>query len=356
MRLGHRVTVVATSPTSNDEVSDGAGVAVVAISRLGLRWGLRDVPKVADLVRSLGGDTINVQYVPHMYGRGGVSPGIALLIWLLRKATGRRIILTCHEIASPLAISPQRLFAALCHRLQLALALAARPRVVVTNSGDARRLRNWLPKASPIVIPVGASIPCYPGSRARGSKIRKSLGLEGHFLIGDLSPFNANKIPSRLLTVLEVAGGGARLVLIGGIHGQARRAELLRAAETMGLAGRIIQIPYLEPALLSDHLALLDVYVDTGSRGASTRSTTLVTALAHGIPVVAYRGRETPEYFKSGEHLLLVEPGDPGGLGAAVLQVRDSSGLGLRLAAGARKVHEDHLTWETIASALAEPA
>jgi glycosyltransferase involved in cell wall biosynthesis len=87
-------------------------------------------------------------------------------------------------------------------------------------------------------------------------------------------------------------------------------------------------------------------------RGASTRSTTLVTALAHGLPVVAYQGPETPDYFKSEEQLLLVRPGDPRRLADAVLRVRDSPTLSARLAAGARNVYERHFTWELIADAI----
>jgi glycosyltransferase involved in cell wall biosynthesis len=353
VRIGHRVSVVTTSAGGGRGVAEEFDIAVVGLSELGLCWRWRDASAVARLVSSLQPDVVNVQYVPQMYGRGGVSPGIALLVWLLGRSKDSTLVLTCHELASPLTIRPRRLLAALSHRLQISLALAARPTVVVTNELDAGRLQGWLPAAHPVVIPVGPTVTRRVEGRSQADIVRASLGLGASFLIGDFSPYNVNKSPSHLLGVLEAVGDEGRLLLIGGAYAtEVKRTSLLAAAKKRGLMDRIIEIPYLPRERLSDHLAALDVYVDTSVRGASTRSTTLVTALAHGLPVVAYEGPETPNYLRSGQQLILVRAGNARDLADAVLSVRDSSALSAQLSDGARTAYETHLTWELIAGAI----
>jgi glycosyltransferase involved in cell wall biosynthesis len=352
-KIGHRVSIITSETGVSEGLSMESTAEVVGLAALGLGWRWRDASAVARLVSSMRPDVVNVQYVPQMYGRAGISPGVALLVWLLGTSRRHVLILTCHEVASPLTIHPRRLIAALSHRLQLVVALAARPTVVVTNTLDARRLQRWLPAACPVVIPVGPTVPHRTQMRSQVDRVRESLGVGAKFLIGDFSPYNVNKNPSDLLSVLEAVGVDGRLLLIGGAHAsEAKRTGLLAAAGRLDLTERIIEIPYLSREKLSDHLAALDVYVDTSMRGASTRSTTLVTALAHGLPVVAYQGPETPDYFKSEEQLLLVRPGDPRRLADAVLRVRDSPTLSARLAIGAHNVYEKHLTWELIAGAI----
>ena len=106
---------------------------------------------------------------------------------------------------------------------------------------------------------------------------------------------------------------------------------------------------YLPEPELSRALSSLDVYIHTRGVGASTRSTALAAALAHGLPIVAYRGQETAALFVDGENILLAPAGDPQGLSDRVAEALASPELRARLSAGARELYQRHFTWGGIA-------
>jgi glycosyltransferase involved in cell wall biosynthesis len=67
-------------------------------------------------------------------------------------------------------------------------------------------------------------------------------------------------------------------------------------------------------------------------------------ALASGVPVVATRLGGLPEMVRDGETGLLVAPGDPDGLGAALRRLEDDSGLAAQLGRRGREVVETEYT------------
>jgi glycosyltransferase involved in cell wall biosynthesis len=109
----------------------------------------------------------------------------------------------------------------------------------------------------------------------------------------------------------------------------------------------------LSPDDLSRHLSALDVYVHTHAAGASGRSTTLVSALAHGLPVVAYDGPETTPVFASGG-LALAPDGDADALTEHVTALLDAPGARARAGAEARDLHTRNFAWDIIARKLEE--
>jgi glycosyltransferase involved in cell wall biosynthesis len=105
---------------------------------------------------------------------------------------------------------------------------------------------------------------------------------------------------------LEVAGDGPCM------------AELRRAAAGFGIDGRVRFLGEVRdvPALL----ARAGLFVlPSRTEGVSL---TLLEAMASGLAVVATRVGGTPEVVAHGETGLLVPPGDPAALAAAVLRLR----------------------------------
>ena len=80
-----------------------------------------------------------------------------------------------------------------------------------------------------------------------------------------------------------------------------------------------------------------------------------VEAMACGVPLVATTGGALPEVV--GEHGttgLLVPPGDPGSLAAAIAAIMEDPELAARLAANARRRVLERFTWQACAAATAE--
>lgn len=355
--LGHQVSILTSSDGRGDLRVEQNGGRVEVWPRL-RGWGVLNLVSISQVVRELAPDIVDLQYVPHMYGPGGLAPGIALLPFVLRKTTRATILCTLHEIASPWSMAPRRAAAAAVHRAQIFSLLLAGDRFIVTNRRYAAQLRRWLRHPSSVhEIPVGATIMPVALGEAEREDLRRSIGLDGGVLVGDLSPFNVTKRPDDLIVILASLRPRARLLLLGGLAAdRIRRHQFIRLATEAGVIDRITWIDDLDAAQLSRYLSAIDVYVHTAGVGASTRSTSLVSAIAHGLPAVAYRGPETSDAFLDGGNILLVQPGDSRSLTEGVRRLIDDPLLRERVAAGATDLYVDALTWESIARQLLQAA
>jgi glycosyltransferase involved in cell wall biosynthesis len=318
-------------------------------------WRVSGATAMARAARALRPDVVNFQYVPQMYGRAGIAPGAALLPLALRRAGDAQVTCTMHEIASPFGMPPKRLAAALAHRMQARLMVSACDRIIVTNPAYARRLRGWTRAPHKVwEIPVGASILPASASADDRAALRASLGAGSAALIGESSPLAVGKRPDDLLRLAKSLGPRARLVMLGGLPADAgQKASFICRAEASGVADRIIWTGPLSATDLSRHLSALDVYVHTHGAGASSRSTTLVSALAHGLPIVAYDGAETGASLAGGG-VALVSNGDTVAFASAVATLLDSPGDRARSGALARELHARNFAWDVIARRLEE--
>jgi glycosyltransferase involved in cell wall biosynthesis len=143
-------------------------------------------------------------------------------------------------------------------------------------------------------------------------ELRRSLGLDGATLVfaGRLT---AQKSLEIALEALAEAGGVVRLLLAG--EGDRREALERRAAE-LGIGDRV---SFLGPQPRERVLELFHAG-DAALLSSSWENFphTVVEALAVGTPVLATSTGGVAEVVRHGENGLLVEPGDAGGLAAAI--------------------------------------
>jgi glycosyltransferase involved in cell wall biosynthesis len=354
--LGHEVQVLTSRRTGCAPAAEQGHLAVDVAPVLE-SWGMRGVASAARWLRDAAPDVVGLQYVPAMYGRGGVAPAIALLPLALRRLTGASIVGVVHELVREWSLHPRRAVQAAAHRLQLGLLAWGCHRLVVTNQRYAALLRRWTHhRLTPRVVPVGANI--VPGASTADERaaMRRALGAEEEPLLGSVSPLGVGERPEHLIAMLRGLPS-TRLALLGGLPTDTpRQPAVMALAERAGVAGRIQWTGYLPPRDASCAIAALDVYIHTRDVGASTRSTALVAALAHGVPIVAYRGPETAALFVDGENLLLAPGGSPDALAERVRLVLGSPALRARLSEGARQLYLRHFTWGAIAQQFLEAA
>ncbi len=162
----------------------------------------------------------------------------------------------------------------------------------------------------------------------------------------------------RAAALLRERGLRFRLIMAGDPLGTADptnaacRAELLALAAQLGLDGSLVWTGPLDAPSLSATLQSLDCCVLPFQDGASYRRSTLITALAHGVPVVttgpSWAGAELPP-LRHRENSLLVPAGDAQALADAVLDLASDSALRARLAAGAHTL-APRFAWPKVAS------
>ena len=97
----------------------------------------------------------------------------------------------------------------------------------------------------------------------------------------------------------------------------------------------------------------LDLYLFAMSTGATTRSSTLPSALGSGVPTVAVFGIETDlSLFRDGDNIVFAEAMTGPAFAAAALRLlKDPSALA-RVGEGGRRLYEDRLSWERIGDSL----
>ena len=104
---------------------------------------------------------------------------------------------------------------------------------------------------------------------------------------------------------------------------------------------------------MARHLAAADLFVAPFVDGVSTRRTTLMAALQHGLPVVGTDGRLTDDVLRrAGDALTLVPADDPRRLAAAVRWLGGDADQRLARGAAGRELYEDSFDWPVISATL----
>jgi glycosyltransferase involved in cell wall biosynthesis len=202
--------------------------------------------------------------------------------------------------------------------------------IAISNAVRGALLRDGLDPARLVVIPSAVDPAAF---EAGGLDLRTRLGIPGRGqLVVTLGALTPEKDHS---TLISAAGGLVRdlpdvhWVIVG--DGPLRTVLEQQIARS-GLAKRVHLLGPLEDA----HRALeeADLFVLT-SRSEGLGSSVLA-AMAQGVPVVATRTGGVPEILGTGGGVL-VEPNDPQGLASAIRRVVGDAELRQQLTGKARK-------------------
>jgi glycosyltransferase involved in cell wall biosynthesis len=288
-----------------------------------------------------GGDLI-LQYNPFSFGRWGFAPRLPIDMWLLRRRRPHvRQAVMVHEAFVPIE-SAKSLVMGTWQRLQLRAILLSVDVVMVTTS-------SWVPLlpagCRPTAIPVGSNL---PDRRERRESRRRELGADAETLV--LASFGHDH-PSRLLDYVVAAtnaiaarGQSVTLLCLGAgtraLEGLHPRVNLHRPGEQSG------------DELAAD-LSAVDIYLAALSDGLSTRRTTLIAALQHGLPVVGTEGSRTePELRRELAAIHWTPAGDPGAFADAAVELAGDAALRQRRAAAARELYDRSFSWDLIARSV----
>lgn len=279
---------------------------------------------------------ILLQYNPFSYGRWGVAPRLISDLIALRRRTGALLAISIHEPWGRVTDWRSALMTAY-QQAQLRMLLQIADTVIVATEAYSRAIRR-----PAIHIPVGSNVTPLP---VNGTQARLRLGLDERLvmtLFGTGHPSRAlDHAEAAIAAVCEQRGPGALTVQNLGI-GSPRL--------TLPVGVQVVTPGRLEADELSLRLHASDVLLLPFTDGVSSRRTTLMAGLAHGVPVAGLHGTSTDRIFLEHDDALTLTPfGDIRRFAHAVVALCDSEPTRRALGKAGRSLYHDEFDWPVIA-------
>ena len=269
-------------------------------------------------IRAFRPDVTHVQYPTAGFGKGLTPQVLSLLT---------RFVLTVHELEG----------AHLLRRLSFYPLWVRARHVIFTCESNRKYSLLWAPwlRSMSSVVPLASNIPARPnGQNERAPAevihfglIRPNKGIE------DVLEFARIACAERFPLRVRIVG-----------RSPAQQAAYLPGVQGQAAALPVIWDPDLSAEAIADRLARATVAYLPFPDGASERRTTLLAALANGLPVITTKGRFTPPGLE-GAVWFCSSPGEAVAAAQALIQ---APVLREELAARGRQ-YAGKFSWESIA-------
>ncbi len=278
-----------------------------------------------------------LQYNPFSYGRWGIAPRLVRDVIVLRRRTGALFALTVHESWVGMNGWRSTLMGAY-QRVQLRSLLRMADAVIVTRVA----LADVLGKGT-VHVPVASNV--TPISTTVRSA-RDRLGIADELVVALFGKGH----PSRALDHAEAA-----IAALAAKRGP-RRIRVLN----LGVGAPALDVTpavdvWAPGALSADELSLhlwaSDLFLLPLTDGVSTGRTTLMAALAHGLPVLGLRGPSTDTVLiNHPEALTLTRVGDQRAFARAAVELAGDLGRLRATGEAARHLYTSHFDWPVVAN------
>ncbi|HEY0546073.1 MAG TPA: glycosyltransferase family 4 protein, partial [Pyrinomonadaceae bacterium] len=290
-----------------------------------------------------------VQYAPNAFGLRGLN--IPFCCWLCWRSLFRRddVRVMFHEPFFYFAWQrPQRNLLALSQRLMAMLLLAASRVVYLSIPAWEKMLGRyaWLRRPPMRWLPVPATIPRFDDSQAVAA-IRRQLtnDEDGKLIVGHFGTYGEHLAPllSRIFTKLLQTNPQAQGICLGG-RGERFVDELIGAHPE--LKNRISATSFLSPGEVSLYLQACDLLVQPYPDGVSSRRTSVMAGLAHGLPIVTTTGFLSEKIWTETDCVALAVAGDAEKFVQAAEALLSDPAARARLADRARTAYEQNFALE----------
>jgi glycosyltransferase involved in cell wall biosynthesis len=277
-------------------------------------------------------------------------------LWLWRRARhGDKVEIMVHEpFLSFREGSWKQSAVAAVHRLMTIILLNAASRVWITIPGWESQLRRYaLGRALEFTwLPVASNIPVVdnPDSmRAIRARYVNGAGtLVGHFGTCDR---HTTELLLRCVPELMQNGRPQAMLLLGRGSEQIR-ADLIHRQPA--LADRVHATGELRAADLSLHISACDLMLQPYIDGVSSRRTSTMVALAHGVPIVTTSGRLTEPLWAKSEAVAMAPVEDLSSLVERAARLLPDAAARQRMSAAALSLYSQRFDVERIIATLRE--
>jgi glycosyltransferase involved in cell wall biosynthesis len=316
--------------------------AGVEVHRLPDHFGLRSLSLLSrSLNQAKRPHRILVQYVPHAFGWKALN--IPFCLWLWSRRHVGSIWVMFHEVHFPISReqSARHRLLGRATRFMAKLVARAAERLFVSIPGWEKILKRLAPDSAPVIwLPVPASIP--PIEDAKGiAMVRARYAPPGvDFVIGHFGTYAPHiAMPLKTLLPALLRGHATRAALLLGRGGEALRDELVGLYPELN--GKLYAAGSLPADDLSMHLSACDVMIQPFGDGVSCRRTSVMNALAHGLPIVTTSGALTESVWAESEAVLLAPAEDVNALTQATEHLLANAEERRRLSFAAVKLYRE---------------
>ena len=289
--------------------------------------------------------TLLWQYVPHMYGRGGVNAVIGKVMHRLQHHVHGQLVIA-HEIAAPFSPLPHRFWYALNHRRQWRQILAAAGAVGISSEAWLTEWTRREPQHAGklFLLPSPSAIPVVPvpATHARDWRAAHQLPAKCRVLayFGTMSAnkqFHWVQLAWELARVsrhgrvaLALAGGDAAITVPDALRPLFRPLGYLPADEVSRLlqAADVLALPFID--------------------GVSERRTSFMAGLSHGCAVATTLGHNTGSTLRHADFFAATEATDEAGFVATVHSLLTDDARRTRLAAAGREAFQARYDWPRV--------
>lgn len=322
----------------------------VAVHRLPYGFGIRALVTLGKEVDRRGAPRVwLVQYVPQAFGYCGLN--LAFCIWLARR---REPVWTMfHEVMFPVVPgqSASHRVLATVTRTMAGVVARASERVFVSTPAWTAILRAIAPDAPAAEwVPVPSTI-ARVGDRQQAREIVRRYGgrggrIIGHF--GSCGPLIADQLAIVIPALLERAPDASMMLLGDGCAVLRRR--LVDAFPA--LAGRLWETGPLAAREISSHLLACDLMLQPFAEGVTTRRTSVMAALVHGVPTVTTTGRLTESLWQETGAVAMARAGDPAALADVASRLLADPEARARIGAAGRSAYDAYFDVRHTVAAL----
>ena len=302
--------------------------------------------RLADHVRADPPDWLLLQYNPFSYGKRGLNLHLPRALRDLRRdLTGMRLAVMAHEIFVPI-IDVKFAIMTTWQRAQLWQLGRAADGLFFSVQPWVRQFTRWFPGKPIQHLPVGSNIPRVAVTR---DMARAELGFTDEDLVVGLfgTAHVSRMLPLINTTLRGLARAGHRVTLLYvGPSGDIVRAHVTDAP--------LVAEGFLAGADASRRFAAMDMYLAPFLDGVSTRRTSLMAALQHGVATVGSRGVwSDPLLLREDERaLVLADVRDERGFEQQALRLAGDAALRARLGAEAARLFAREFAREAITDRL----
>ncbi len=317
-------------------------------ARVPIRATVHDWEDVTELQLELGAlpsDALLVwQYVPHMYGRGGVNRGLVKL-WREVQKSGRKQVMIAHEIAAPWGRLPNQWWYAWNHRKQWRSILSVADLLPISTEAWTEEWKAAEPgKASRMfTLPSPSNIERVAVEAGHRTTWRAAQGMPADAKV--LLWWGSVSGPKQVMWVVDAWEtacarlGPVYLCIVGGNPAVGLPGSLKPYSRILG---------YLKSEEVSRCLQAADLVALPYSDGASERRGTLMGALEHGVAVVSTDGHNTGPTLRGADFLSLVPATDENAFIERVTELLRDDTARAALAKRGQARHDAAYSWPVV--------